>query len=171
MSYQTVYPSWDGPSVVWYLFLYLFICAPTTAFTWLSTFCTLHLSCTFYLSQDTSWVQGFIFGGDLQFSKLFKMTICKGMCTLKCTKKRVILFTPSICSINLSPIQNLKEALNMSTGMYWNIHLLEKCAVQPSSPLYPIHPLSSKVISAHLCPYNARIVTIPVLTPQSLSLY
>jgi hypothetical protein len=47
-----------------------------------------------YLSQDTSWVQGFIFEGDLQFSKLFKMTICKGMCTLKCTEKRVILFTP-----------------------------------------------------------------------------
>ncbi len=32
---------------------------------------------------------------------------------------------PSICSINLSPIQNLKEALNMSTGMYCNMHLLE----------------------------------------------
>ncbi len=32
---------------------------------------------------------------------------------------------PSICSINLSPIQNLKEALNLSTGMYCNIHLLE----------------------------------------------
>jgi hypothetical protein len=25
----------------------------------------------------------------------------------------------------LSPIKNLKEALNMSTGMYCNIHLLE----------------------------------------------
>ncbi len=125
MSYHTVYPSWDGPSVVGYLFLYLFICAPTTAFTWLSIFSTLHLSSTFYLSQDASWVQGFIFEGKLQFLKLFKMTICTGMCTLKCTEKRVILFTPSICSINLSPIQNLKEALNMSSGMYCNIHLLE----------------------------------------------
>ncbi len=33
MSYHTFYPSWDGPSVVCYLFLYLFICAPTIAFT------------------------------------------------------------------------------------------------------------------------------------------
>jgi hypothetical protein len=94
MSYHTVYPSWDDPSVVCYLFLYLFVCAPTTAFSRLSTFCTLQLSSTFYLFQDTSWVQDFIFEGDLQFSKLFKMTICKGMCKLKCTEKRVILFTP-----------------------------------------------------------------------------
>jgi hypothetical protein len=49
---------------------------------------------TFYLSQDTIWVQGFIFEEDLQVSKLFKMTICKGMCTLKCTEKRLITFTP-----------------------------------------------------------------------------
>ncbi len=33
MSYHTVYPSWDGPSVVCYLFLHLFICAPIIAFT------------------------------------------------------------------------------------------------------------------------------------------
>jgi hypothetical protein len=111
--------------LVSYLFLYLFICAPTTAFTCLSTFCTLHLSSTFYLSQDTSLVQGFIFEGDLQFSNLFKMTICKGMCTLKCTEKRVILFTPLHLLHKFVPIQNLKEALNMSTGMYCNIHLLE----------------------------------------------
>ncbi len=110
MSYHTVYPSWDGPSVVCYLFLHLFICAPTIAFTWLPTFCTLHLSSTFYLSQDTKRVQGFIFEGDLQFSKLFKMTICEGMCTLKCTEKRLITFPPPF--ISLSPIQNLKEALN-----------------------------------------------------------
>ncbi len=38
--------------------------------------------------------QGFIFEGDLQFLKLFKKTICKGVCTLKCTKKRFIPFTP-----------------------------------------------------------------------------
>ncbi len=37
-------------------------------------------------------LQGFIFEADLQFSKLFKMTICKGMCTLKCTEKRFIPF-------------------------------------------------------------------------------
>jgi hypothetical protein len=39
-------------------------------------------------------VQGFIFEGDLQFSKLFKNTICKGVCTVKCTEKRFIPFTP-----------------------------------------------------------------------------
>ena len=123
MSYHTVYPSWDGPSVVCYLFLHLFICAPTIAFTWLSTFCTLHLSSTFYLSQDTIWVQGFIFEGDLQFSKLFKMTICEGMCTLKCTEKHLITFTPSIFSLSLSPIQNLKEAMPMTHQMYSIVHL------------------------------------------------
>ncbi len=37
----SAYPSWDGPSVC-YLFLHLFIWAPSTAFTWLSTFCTVH---------------------------------------------------------------------------------------------------------------------------------
>jgi hypothetical protein len=70
-------------------------------------------------------VQGFIFEGDLQFSKLFKNTICKGVCTVKCTEKRFIHFTPLHFFLNVSPIKNLKEALNMSTGMYYNIHLLE----------------------------------------------
>ena len=78
-------------------------------------------------------------GAGLQFSKLFKNTICKGVCTVKCTEKR---FIPSFFFLNVSPIKNLKEALNISTGMYCNTHLLEIiCAVQPSSPLYPIHPL------------------------------
>jgi len=73
-------------------------------------------------------VQGFIFEGDLQFSKLFKNTICKGVCTVKCTEKRFIPFylpPPSFFFHNVSPIKNLKEALNISTGMYCNTHLLE----------------------------------------------
>ena len=71
-------------------------------------------------------VQGFIFEGDLQFSKLFKNTICKGVCTVKCTEKRFIPFTPpSFFFLNVSPKKNLKEALNISTGMYCNTHLLE----------------------------------------------
>jgi hypothetical protein len=78
---------------------------------------------TFYRSQDTSWVQGFIFEGDLQFSKLFKMTTCKGMCTLKCTENVSSFLPPSICSINLSSIQNLKEAQPMIHRMYSIIHL------------------------------------------------
>jgi hypothetical protein len=72
-------------------------------------------------------VQCFIFEGDLQFSKLFKNTICKGVCTVKCTEKRFIPFylPPFSSLINVSPIKNLKEALNISTGMYCNIHLSE----------------------------------------------
>jgi hypothetical protein len=71
-------------------------------------------------------VQGFIFEGDhLQFSKLFKNTICKGVCTEKCTEKRFFPFLPpSFFFLNVSPIKKLKEALNISTGMYCNIHLL-----------------------------------------------
>ncbi len=39
-------------------------------------------------------VQGFIFEGNLQFSKLFKNIICIVVCTLKCTEKLFIPFTP-----------------------------------------------------------------------------
>ena len=47
-------------------------------------------------------VQGFIFEGDLQFSKLFKNTICKGVCTVKCTEKRFIPFyLPPFSSLTL----------------------------------------------------------------------
>jgi hypothetical protein len=37
-------------------------------------------------------VQGFIFEGDLQFSKFFKKTTPKGMSILKCTEKRILLY-------------------------------------------------------------------------------
>ncbi len=72
-------------------------------------FCTLQLSSIFYLSQEPLMVQGFIFEGDVQCSKLFKKTICKGVCTLKCTEKRFIPlpplpppFPPLICQCNKS---------------------------------------------------------------------
>ncbi len=48
------------------------------------------------------------------------------MCTLKCTENCFIPFTPpppSIFSLSLSPIQNLKEALNMPPGIYCTILL------------------------------------------------
>jgi hypothetical protein len=93
-------------------------------------------------------VQGFISEGDLQFSKLFKNTICKGVCTVKCTEKRFIPFLPSFFFfLNVSPIKNLKEALNISTGMYCNIHLLE---IMRRTALYPIHPLSLGPFKADL---------------------
>ncbi len=83
------------------------------------------ISLVLFTSLSTSWVQGFIFEEDLQFSKLFKMTICKGMCTLKCTEKRVILFTPSILLHKFFPHTEFKGSPDMSTGMYCNTHLLE----------------------------------------------
>jgi hypothetical protein len=54
------------------IFLYSFICAPTTAFTCLSKICTLQLSTVFLPISGPPMVQGFSFEGDLQFSKLFK---------------------------------------------------------------------------------------------------
>jgi hypothetical protein len=61
MSYHTTYPSWDCLAVVCHRFLYSFICAPTTAFTWLSKFYTYN-SLVFFLSiQGPLLVQGFIF--------------------------------------------------------------------------------------------------------------
>jgi hypothetical protein len=70
-------------------------------------------------------VQGSFMKGDLQFSKLFKNTVCNGVCGVKCTENVLSLLPPSFFFLNVSPIKNLKEALNMSTGMYCNIHLLE----------------------------------------------
>ena len=76
------------------MFLYSIICAPLTAFTWLSIFCTLQLSSVFYLSLEFSWCRVSFLKGDLQFSKFLKNTICIGLCKLKCTEKRFIPFTP-----------------------------------------------------------------------------
>jgi hypothetical protein len=77
----------------------------------------------------TLLVQGFIFGRG--------PTICIGVCTLKCTEKLFISFTPSIFSLSLSHIQNLKEALNMPAEMYCTIHLLEIMRLSAfKSPLF-----------------------------------
>ena len=47
------------------------------------------------------------------------------MSTVKCIEKRLTRLPPSIFFLNVSPIKNLKETLNIYTGMYCNIHLLE----------------------------------------------
>ncbi len=73
MSYHSVYPSWDGPLVVIYLFLYLFISAPTTAFTWLSTFCTLHLSSTPLPGQQGSNMYEYIIQKEVSLPDLAKI--------------------------------------------------------------------------------------------------
>ncbi len=70
-------------------------------------------------------VQGFIFEGDLQFSKLFKNTICSCLHSKVHWETFYPFYPPSFFSLNVSPIMNLKEALNISTGMYCNTHLLE----------------------------------------------
>ncbi len=79
--------------------LYSFICASTTEFTWLSKFCTLQLSSTFYLYLDPSWCRVSVLKGTNNFFKLFKKTICKGVCT----KKRFILFPPPFPPLNCPP--------------------------------------------------------------------
>ncbi len=61
-----------------------------------------------YLSWELSWCKVSFLNGDLQFSKLFKNTICIGVCTLKRNEKHFIPFLPpSIFSLSLSPLQNL----------------------------------------------------------------
>jgi hypothetical protein len=58
---------------------------------------------TYLRTSHGAGVQGFIFEGDLQFSKLFKNTICKGVCKVKCTEKRFIPFTPPLFSSLMCP--------------------------------------------------------------------
>jgi hypothetical protein len=77
MSYHTAYPNWDSQSVVCHLFLYSFICAATTASTWLSKFCTLQLSRVYYLSWELSWCRDSFLKGDLQFSNLYRFVHIK----------------------------------------------------------------------------------------------
>ena len=67
--------------------------------------------------------------------QLFKMAICKGACTLKCTEKRFIPFASLICPP--PPTQNSREALHMAGGMYCTILLLEIIRLSDfSSPLF-----------------------------------
>ncbi len=116
---------------------YSFICAPTTAFTWLSKFCTYNSVVFFYLSCELSWCRVSFLKGDLQFTKNFKNTICIGLCKLKCTEKSFIPFTLSIFSLSLFPIHNLKVNLKMPPGMYSTIHLLEIMRLSAfKSPLF-----------------------------------
>jgi hypothetical protein len=141
------------------LFLYPYICAPTTAFPCLSKFCTLQLSIVYLLISGPLMVQCFIFEGDLQCSKLFKETICKGGCTCKCIEKHFFPFTPpppSISSLNLSPHTEFKEAL--LCGMYSIIHLSK---IYPffstPSPSIPTS-LLCRVFCCHIGPASFRIV-------------
>ncbi len=44
---------------------------------------------------------------------LRRQFVCKGVCTLKCTEKHFCLLPPTISSLSLSAIQNIKEGLHM----------------------------------------------------------
>ena len=139
MSYHIAYPNWDSQAVVCHLFLYSFICAPTTDVTWLPKFCTFQLSSVFFLSWELSWCRVSFLKGDLQFSKFSKNTICISLCKLKCTEKRFIPFTPHppFSPLVCPPIQNLKEDLKLPPGMYSTIHLLETMRLSAfKSPLF-----------------------------------
>jgi hypothetical protein len=95
MSYHTAYPIWDCQLL---FAICICVCIPPYVLQQL-----LSLDCqnfvpynflVFFTYLGNSPLQGFLFERDLQFSKLFKNTICIGVCTLKCTEKRFIPFTP-----------------------------------------------------------------------------
>jgi hypothetical protein len=88
-------------------------------------------------------VQGFIFEGDLQFSKLFNMTQFEKVCAQQSALTNVSsLLPPSISSLNLSPIQNSKEALPMARRKYSIVHISKNFRLSAPCPLYSSHPLS-----------------------------
>ena len=146
MSYHTAYPNWDSLAVVCHLFLYLFICGPTTTFTGLSKFCTSQLSSIFYLSQEALSCRVSFLKGTYNF-QLFKNAFCKGACTLKCTEKRFIPFASLICP----PTHNSREALHTARWMYCTIHLLEIIRLSDfSSPLFYPSLLGGERIGVHL---------------------
>jgi hypothetical protein len=125
MSYHTAYPSWDCPAVVSICF-----CIPSYVHQQLHS-----LDCQMFGHHNS--LRFSFLKGDLQISKLFKNTICIGVCTLKCTKTVSSLLPPSIFSLSLYPIQTLKEALNIPPGMYCLICLSEIMRLSAfKSPLF-----------------------------------
>ncbi len=83
-----------------------------------------HNSLVFLLILGPLLEHGFIFERGPTIYKIVSEYICTGVCTLMCIKNLSSLLPP-IFSLNLSPIQNLKEALIMSPGMYCIIRLSE----------------------------------------------
>ncbi len=79
----------------------------------------------FYLSWELSWCRFSLLKGDLQFSKIFKNTICIGLCKLKCTEKRFIPFNPLHFLPYFVPHTENKGRPEYATWMYSNINLLE----------------------------------------------
>ena len=139
MSYHTAYPYWDSLAVVFHLFLYLFICGPTTTFTLLSKFCTSQLSSIFYLSQEPLSCRVSFLKGTYNL-QLFKKAIYKGACTLKCIEKRFIPFASLICPPHR--IQGKPCIRPHECTVPYTFQKLSVC--QTSLPLYSIHPSQGK---------------------------
>jgi hypothetical protein len=94
-----------------------------------------HNSIVFFTYLGNSPCAGFHFWkGAYNFQICIRTQFFKGVCTLKCTEKHFIPLTPSIFSLRLSPIQNLKEALNIPPWMYCTIHLLENASFSLQVP-------------------------------------
>ncbi len=135
MSYQTAYPNWDSPAVVCHLFLYLFICGPTTTFTWLSKFCTSQLSSIFLNFLRNPYRAGYRFWRGPTIFNYLRRQFVKVHAPLH-IKVHWKTFHP-ICFLNLPPAQNSREALHTARGMYCTIHLLEIIRLSDfSSPLF-----------------------------------
>ncbi len=75
---------------------------------------------------------GFHFWRGPKILKLFKKTISKGVFILKCTGKRFIFLLPSISTLNISPIQNLRSPAYAPPNVFY------KYIYQHTLPLYSI---------------------------------
>ncbi len=122
-------------------------------------------------------VQGFIFEGDLQFSKLFKNTISRCLHSKVHWKAFYPFYPPSFFFLNVSPIMNLKEALNISTGMYCNTHLLEimrrsafpfilSILLAPTTSYCPNIIILLRLISPW-CTRSSPLLVLPCINPES----
>ncbi len=139
MSYHTVSPRWDGPPVVCHLFLYLFICALTTAFSWFVKILYITtLWYFFFLSHNPSLCRVSFLKGTYNCQNCLRRQFVK-VCAQKHIKvnwKTLHPFLPpSISSLNLSPIQNFKEALPMPHGpppnVFYNTSFFQKLSFFP----------------------------------------
>ncbi len=159
-SYHTVYPSWDCPAVVCHLFLYSFICAPKTKFTWLSKFRTLQLSSVFFcLSLNHSCCRVSFLDQERNGTYNFENCLRRhGACKFKCAEKYFYkitnnigmissLSTHSISSLNLSHIQNLKKAQNV----FYDTSFQNYSSIQHSFPLYTVYSHLSGLETESLC--------------------
>ncbi len=102
-----------------------------------------HNSLVFFTYLGALLVQGLIFERGPTIYKKFKNTICTGVCTLMCTEKRFIHFTPSIFSLICPPYRIYRRPCIYPLKGTVSYVSQKLCVFQPSSPLYSIHPLRS----------------------------